>query len=143
MPLHWTSRDKEGEWRKDADDDTNAKERLPCPCHHATRQSPCHCSPMGEPPRRERGAAAAQVARTPCIMFHALFTSPQAVHVTLCRLFYALLVRLLVFHNQVVINVSFYEAELKFIKYTWQNASTKGQRHVAEFSARPENADAA
>ena len=105
---HWTCRDKEGEWRKDADDadDTNAKERSPCPCHHASR----HSSPMGEPPRSERGrgAAAAQVARTPCIMFHVVFTSPQAVHITLCRLFYALLVRLLVFHNQVVINVSFY-----------------------------------
>ena len=56
----------------------------------------------------ERGAAAVQVARAPCIMFHVVFTSPQAVHITLCRLFYALLVRLLVFHNQVVINVSLY-----------------------------------
>ena len=47
---HWTCRDKEGEWRKDADD-ADAKERSPCPCHHASR----HCSPMGEPPRSERG----------------------------------------------------------------------------------------
>ena len=94
---HWTSRDKEGEWRKDADDDTNAKERLPCPCHHATRQSPCHAiarqwanrQEENEGPRRRRLRARLASCSTLCLHRLKLFMSRYADYFMLFSLDYS------------------------------------------------------